>query len=114
MSTIALFFNNIDPEKAVWLAALAAGSFLLVFGFVYCFRGRGRNEQRFASVAFLEFAASWILHVPGELYQNPEMHNPVLRLVEAVSTALLKSLTIYGGEGYERIVDEGHPYFSSL
>ena len=114
MSTIALFFNNIDPEKAVWLAALVAGSFLLVFGFAYCFRGRGRNEQRFASAAFLEFAASWILHVPGELYQNPEMHNPVLRLVEAVSTALLKSLTIYGGEGYERIVYEGHPYFSSL
>ncbi len=114
MSTIALFFNDMDPEKAVWLAALAAGSFLLIFGFVYCFRGRGRNEQRFASAAFLEFAASWILHVPGELYQNPEMHNPVLRLVEAVSTALLKSLTIYGGEGYERIVYEGHPYFSSL
>jgi hypothetical protein len=114
MNDIVLFLNDMDPEKAVWLTVLTAGSILFLCGFAFCFRKQGRNEQRFAFAALLEFAASWILHFPGELFQNPEMKNPVLRLIESVSTALLKSLTIYGGEGYERVVYEGHPYFSSL
>ncbi len=114
MNDIALFLNEVDSEKAVWLAALAAGLVLFLCGLLSCFRKQGRNENRFAAAALLEFAASWVLHLPGELFRDPEMNNPLLRVIEAVSTALLKSLTIYGGEGYERMVYENHPYFSSI
>ena len=97
MNDIVLFLHDMAAEKAVWLAALTAGSILFLCGFVFCFRKQGRNEQRFAFAALLEFAASWILHIPGELFQNPEMKIPVLRLLDSGCAGRLKSLTIYGG-----------------
>ncbi len=114
MREILLFFENMDMEKGVWLAAFTAGTLLFLYGMFYCFSRNGRSGKRFAGAAVFEFLAVWILYIPGELFSGADLENPALRLTEAFSTALLKSINIYGGEGYEKIVYEGHLYFTSI
>lgn len=101
-------------EQGVWIAAFIAGCLLFLCGFLFFFSRSGRSEKRFAGAAFFEFLATWVMYIPEELFASPGAGNAVLQVTEAISTALLKSLNIYGGEGYEKVEYAGHLYFSSI
>ena len=114
MRDIILIVRRMDMEQGVWIAAFTAGCLLFLLGFLFFFSRSGRSEKRFAGAAFFEFLATWVMYIPEELFSSPGAGNAVLQITEAVSTALLKSLNIYGGEGYEKVEYAGHLYFSSI
>lgn len=114
MRAMFLTVGVMDMEQGVWFAAFAAGCLLFLGGFLYFFSRSGRSGKRFAGAALFEFLATWVMYIPEELFSSPGAGNTFLQVTEAVSTALLKSFNIYGGEGYEKVEYAGHLYFSSV
>ena len=96
MIMIFLTAGVTDMEQGVWIAAFIAGCLLFLCGFLFFFSRSGRSEKRFAGAAFFEFLATWVMYIPEELFASPGAGNAVLQVTEAISTALLKSLNIYG------------------
>lgn len=98
----------------VWICALLIGTGFFTTGIVYIFRKQGRREVHYALAAFLEFMSSWILYIPHEVYNDIPGSQPVLKWIESVFTALLKSFNVYSGNGYERAAYTDDAVFSSV
>ena len=94
--------------------AFVIGILLFIGGFVYLFTKKGLKEEHFAAAAVFEFASSWVLYIPQELFNDIPDSVPGLKVLESVFTALLKTFNIYLGNGYERMGFEGYPVFSSI
>lgn len=109
------FFNNMDCQKIVWCIAFCLGFILFVYGIIYWARIKNRQEVHYAKAAVIEFFACWIMYIPSEYY-NELVDNKysVMRGIESFFTALLRSLVVYQGSGYEKVAYEDHIFFSSV
>lgn len=103
-----------DVQSIIWYTCFVLGVFFFIFGIVYLFRKRYVREDHFIKAAVFEFVASWILYIPEELFNDIPDSIPVLKEIESIFTALLRTFNIYLGNDYSRITFEGHPVFSSL
>ncbi|MBP5354945.1 MAG: hypothetical protein J6Y67_07430 [Lachnospiraceae bacterium] len=101
-------------EMVCWYGAFGLGVAGLLGGILYLLFRKGVKEEHFAKAAGFEFAASWILFIPEELFNDIPKSVPVLRVFESIVTALLKTFNIYLGDGSKRVAYEGHPVFSAL
>lgn len=108
------FFCNMDCQRIVWTVAFFLGIILLIYGIVYWLKIKNRQDVNYAKAAVIEFFACWIMYIPSEYY-NELVNNkyPVMRVIEAFFTALLRSLVVYQGSGYEKITYSNHLLFSS-
>ena len=101
-------------EPICWYSAFTIGLAGFLYGIIYILRKKGVKEEHFAKAAFFEFAASWILYIPVELFNDIPESVPFLRVIESIFTALLRTFNIYLGNGYSRSAFKGHPIFSSI
>lgn len=101
-------------EMICWYLALLLGASGFLCGIVFLLLKKGIREEHFARAAVFEFAASWILYIPEELFNDIPDSLPLLKVVESIFTALLRSFNIYLGNDYRRVVYEGHPVFSGI
>ncbi|MBR6020126.1 MAG: hypothetical protein IK055_07930 [Lachnospiraceae bacterium] len=101
-------------EMVCWYGAFALGVAGLLSGILYLLFKKGVREEHFAKAAGFEFAASWILFIPEELFNDIPRSVPFLRVIESIITALLKTFNIYLGDGSKRVAYAGHPIFSAL
>ena len=106
--------QGMQAEKVIWMSAFAIGLFLFVYGLVCWIRKTGKKEVNYAKAALYEFIATWILYIPEEIYNELAVPNRILRMIEGILTALLRSVNIYNSNGYERTSFENHMYFSSI
>lgn len=108
------FFESMDVEKICWLTAMIMGGLLCVSGVVYWISKKEKKDSHYAMAAFMEFVSCWILYIPEELFNDLTCPNKLLRIVEGVITALLKSVNVYSGNGYERVEYADYMIFSSI
>lgn len=108
------FFSNMDCQRVVWTVSFFLGIILLMYGIVYWIVKRNRQDVHYAKAAVIEFLACWIMYIPSEYYNELANNKyPVMRGIETFFTALLRSLVVYQGSGYEKIAYQNHLFFSS-
>ena len=100
-------------EMICWYSAFVLGLLGFFGGILYLLFKKVVSEEHFAKAAAFEFAASWILFIPEELFNDIPKSRPVLWVLESIVTALLKTFNIYLGDGSKRVAYEGHPAFSA-
>lgn len=108
------FFEGMDIEKICWLTAMIMGGLLCVSGVAYWISKKEKKDSHYAMAAFIEFVSCWILYIPEELFNDLTCQNKLLRIVEGVITALLKSVNVYSGNGYEKVEYADYNIFSSI
>ena len=106
------FFS--DGQSIFWSAALILGVFFFIFGIVYIIRKKSIREEHFLKAGAFEFAASWIMFLPEEYFNNVPDSIPAIRITESIFTALLRAFNIYMGNGYSRVAYKSHPVFSGI
>lgn len=110
---MADYLFSVNTEAVCWYSAFGLGLVLFLYGILYLLRKKGIKEEYFAKAAVFEFIASWILYIPEEFFNDIPDSLPLLRIIESVFTALLRTFNIYLGNGYSRAAYTGHPVFSS-
>ncbi|MCR4814156.1 MAG: hypothetical protein K5879_04940 [Lachnospiraceae bacterium] len=90
------------------------GTGFLFAGIVYLFRKKEIREEHFAKAAIFEFTAGFVMYIPQELFNDIPSSLPVLNVIESLLTALLRSISIYMGNGYERAAYVNHPVFTGF
>ncbi len=98
----------------LWYAALLLGVIALICTWYRLFRGNSITDDILASSAVSLFAASWIMYIPEEYFNDIPASANGLKEFESLVTALLRALNIYSGNGYERVAVQGHPVFSGI
>ena len=101
-------------ESICWYAAFIIGIGFFLAGIIYLLGKKEIREEHFAKAALFEFLAGFAMYIPQELFNDIPPSLPTLRVVESVLTALLRTFSIYMGNGYERIAYANHPVFSGF
>ena len=101
-------------EAICWYAAFVTGIGLFLAGIIYLVGKKDIREEHFAKAALFEFLAGFVMYIPQELFNDIPPSLPFLKVVESLLTALLRTFSIYMGNGYERISYENHPVFSGF
>lgn len=107
------YIFSVNTEAVCWYSAFGLGLVLFLYGILYLVRKKGIKEEYFAKAAVFEFITSWILYIPEEFFNDIPDSLLILRIIESVFTALLRTFNIYLGNGYSRAAYTGHPFFSS-
>ena len=103
-----------DAQMICWYICYALGLICFVSGIVYLLRKKYIREDHFIKATAFEFVAGWILYLPDELFNEIPDSLPVLKEIESIFTALLRTFTVYLGNDSSRVALEGHPVFSSF
>lgn len=115
MYEISEFFRTVDFEGCIWLTTLVVGLILTSYGILYWFLQKKKREINYLKAAIFEFLACWVMYIPEEYFNELcDNTNVALRIIESITTALLKSFNVYGGDGYVRVTYISHIYFSSI
>ena len=101
-------------ESICWYAAFIIGIGFFLAGIIYLLGKREIREAHFAKAALFEFLAGFVMYIPQELYNDIPSSLPALKVVESLFTALLRTFSIYMGNGYERVTYANHPVFSGF
>ncbi|QFJ53827.1 hypothetical protein [Pseudobutyrivibrio xylanivorans] len=107
-------FTQFNSEEVIWLITMILGLAFAFYGVIYWLTKENKSDIHYVSAAFFEFVACWIMYIPEEIFNDSTGTNVMLRIIEGISTALLKSFNIYAGNGYEKVVFGLHPNFSSV
>lgn len=101
-------------ESICWYAAFITGIVFFLVGIIYLLGKKEIREEHFAKAALFEFLSGFVMYIPQELFNDIPSSRPVLKVVESLFTALLRTFSIYMGNGYERVTYTDHPVFSGF
>ena len=98
---------------ALWTASFCIALLLYVGGIFAALKNRLSGRRSFLEGILLTFVAAWVMYFPYE-YQLEIKGDGILRVLESLLTALLRTFNVYTGNGYERIAEFDSGIFSSI
>lgn len=104
----------IDYQSICWNTAFVLGVGLFFYGIIYIVINKGAKEEQFFKAGAFEFIAGWIMYIPEELFNDIPDSTPGLHAAESVFTALIRTINMSWGNGYERVSIENQAIFSSI
>ena len=107
-------FNTDFIQLCIWYISFAVGVFFCIYGILFLLVRKGVHEEDYVKASVLEFIAGWVMYIPQELFNEIPASHPFVKFLEGILTALLRTLNMYWGNGYERVEIIGHPVFTGV